>query len=751
MGKFVMRNAASRKPLYALVALLSVGVLLAGGVLVAAKTNEGVRQALLSSPFIQHFKHTYNSLRKLSDIVFFPYIFAKGDIPVYHITIPINNLLRMNAALPDDPLSGKLEEKNKLYVKATFVDPESGYSDRVDIKYRGINANHWNTLKKSYRIQFPDGDFWHGQRLITFVTPYDRLYYIEPMNMYRAKKLGLISLDMHFARLVINGKDAGVYLAFEHWSPELLAKKGLPESKIFGIRDGITEASTLSDYVNIFDKEGDTQKEELAAFLELLHNADDETFKKLMPQLFDMKKLYAWDVLTILAGFMHQNEYNNTILYFNSATGKFEFIPWDINLGQTDVPFDDGTSLLIRRVLSIPEFRAERDAILRDYVDDPANLADDLAFYDQLQRETNTDFLKDANKFFTDFKYLSDVQKYREWVIKDFERARSNLELTYAYQDESPKESATFSGSFKDFTELTRSLDEFLWTHYQFYKIDSTTIGLSGTQAFLKDVIIPPGIKLVIWPGTTLLLDQGVSIFVHGSVQAEGTALAPITIRRLREERPWGTFAVINAGGRSIFSHVRVSGGSGAMTDGIVITGMLAFHASELDMDHSSIADSGDDDGLNVKLATVHVANSDFRDTFSDGIDLDFPSSDSTITGNTFTDIGGDAIDLSFSDVRIAGNTVSGCVDKGISVGEVSHPMIENNTITGCAIGIAVKDLSRASIVGNTLENDTTGIALYRKKSEFGGATVLLGENTLTDYRKAVSVGPLSTLINLHE
>ena len=391
-----MKEHLSQRPVYVIAGVFVVVFLVAGGVLLIAKTNPEARQALLADPLVQHFKHTYNSIKKLPDLLFTPYLLVSSSLPTYYISIPLDNIVRMNAALPTDPFEGKLSEENKQFVKAEFKDLVGNYSARVDIKYRGVSANHWNALQKSYRVQFPTGDYFNGQRLVNFVTPYDRKYYIEPLNAYRAKKLGLINLDMQFVRLNINGEDTGVYLMFEHWSPELLAKKGLPEAKMFGLADGsITPTGSLAGYVNMFDKEGDTKKEEIATLLAIRDAADDATFRKLIPQILDMEKFYNWSVLTVLSGSTHQSEATNPVLYFNTATGKFELVPWDTEVADVEhYPYDDTTSLLLNRIMRVPEFRVERDKRLAAYINDPANLADDLAFYDRLVAATKTDFYK---------------------------------------------------------------------------------------------------------------------------------------------------------------------------------------------------------------------------------------------------------------------------------------------------------------------------------------------------------------------
>lgn len=746
-----MHNPLSRRPLYVIGALFAVAAVLMGGILVVAKTNPGARTALLANPIVQHFKHTYNSVKKVSDILFIPYLFVPSSLPTYRVSISVDNLIRMNAVLPADSLNGHLREENKLFVKADFKDPTTNYSDRVNIKYRGVSTSHWNALQKSYRIQFPTTHLWRGERSVNFVTPYDRNYYIEPLNAYRAKKFGLLDLDMRFVRLNINGEDTGVYLEFEQWSPELLAKKGLTESKIFTQTDiSATSTSPLAGYADSSDK-ADTTMEELAALLELRDHADNATFQKLLPHIMDMDKLYDWSVLTVLSGSTHQTEVSNAVLYFDAGLGKFELVPWDTEVADVvNHPYDDTTSLLMNRVLSIPEFRAERDKRLKAYLDDPANLADDLAFYDQLAAATQTDFFKDTYKFHTDFGYLSQVARDRQWIINAFDAADKVLDPTYTYPAYTPPGPLTFIGSFAHLTDFTRTIDQFLAWNPQFYKIDAYTVGLAGTHTFSTDVRIPADVALRIVPGTSLYLDARVSLFIRGPVHAEGTAEAPISISRLNPEKPWGTVAVINANATSTLAHVIADGGSGAVEDGVSISGMIAFHGGNVIIDRSSFSHSSNDDVVNTNYAVTRITNSSFAHSYSDAIDVNFAKAGSLFEGNTFFGVGvdgnGDAMDLSGSTVTIKGNTVDICNDKGVSVGERSTPVIEGNTFIGCTYGVAVKDLSHAYIAGNTFKKNKTAIGLYQKKQTFGGGYAVIGKNTFVDSETEVQADELSTV-----
>ena len=194
--------------------------------------------------------------------------------------------------------------------------------------------------------------------------------------------------------------------------------------------------------------------------------------------------------------------------------------------------------------------------------------------------------------------------------------------------------------------------------------------------------------------------------------------------------------------------HVKAAGGTGATVNGMTYTGMVTFSHSDVTISRSIFRDAGDDDGFNAKYSKVVIRDSLVMDNAHDGIDLDWPKEGSEIKNNHLTHNGigggegGDAIDLSRSDVLIEGNTIDGCTDKGISVGEKSNPTIRNNLIAHCLIGIAVKDRSEAIIVDTQIAHTGTGITAYQKHPIYGGGIAHVArvrmEDVKEEYKKDV-------------
>jgi hypothetical protein len=272
----------------------------------------------------------------------------------------------------------------------------------------------------------------------------------------------------------------------------------------------------------------------------------------------------------------------------------------------------------------------------------------------------------------------------------------------------------------------------------------------SGTHEIRSNLAIPTGLRVRIEAGAVLALGPGVSILSRSPVTAEGTAARPVEIRRLDPERPWGSFGVVDAGGRSSLRHVRVRGGSQGMLRGVRMTGQLAFHASDVDLSDCEIREAGADDALNVKHASVEVERCRFVSNPSDGFDGDWITG--TVRDSVFLDDGGDGLDLSGSDVRVVDCLFGRMGDKGISAGEKSRVVVFNDVIRDSAIGIAIKDLSRVEVAASVFYQNDTAVSAYRKKPHFGGGTGAItsslfwrnDEDVATDPESAVTLATVA-------
>jgi parallel beta-helix repeat protein len=729
--------------------------------------STGQRYMMMRNPIGYKILANWHSLRKIVNIVHLPYWFKDSQLEIYTIVISPNNTQEMNNYKPvgDDGLTfGRMFDDLKHYVNAYFVGSQE-YIEEIDIRYRGIQNNNWDAEKTAFRIKFPKENLFQGQRSLNLFLPYDRGFFIEPLNSHRADKLGVFSAEFEFVRAMINGRDLGVYLASEPWSKEFLAKQNIMDSNnIFSNKDiDVSEEviklsmDRLSDWKSYTAEIEEGPFEELAALLTLIDKADEQEFANKISTLVNLEEFYAWHALNVLAGSSHQSDNSNSVLLFRQETGRFELASWDVNIDNPDHYTLEKTNILARRILANQHFFEESQKVLSEYVEDENNLVDDLKFYDDIYERMKPEFYNDQAKLYNDFMFDDTIVKYRDWLIGNFANAKeiASLEQTpFTFHAPESSGEIDFQGSFKYLNDVSLSLEQFLVKHPQFIKYDQNTVWLpGGSHIFRETVVVPQGLKLEIRPGARLFFDEGVSMISYSPVEAKGNKHWPIIMKPLAANRPWGSFAVVNVEQENIFEYLELSGGSNDLINGTLLTSQFSLHNTKSIINYCTFSNSQSDDAFHAILGSVNISDSIFKNNMADAIDVDYVQNsyimNSFFDNDQASDHNGDAIDLSgVDDFFIMDNDIRNHGDKCISVGEAANLDITNNIISGCNIGIAVKDNSRVVMDNNIIiGNHDSGLSLYRKKQEFiSGGEALLQDSILWGNQEQLNQDELSNL-----
>jgi hypothetical protein len=243
---------------------------------------------------------------------------------------------------------------------------------------------------------------------------------------------------------------------------------------------------------------------------------------------------------------------------------------------------------------------------------------------------------------------------------------------------------------------------------------------LAGAVEIESTVIVPREVPLVLAPGVEVSMAPGASLLAYGGLVADGTPTLPIRIHGSKPDEPWGVLAVVRPPHEVVARHIEVRGASQAVLNGILFTGGFAVHEGDLRLEHCRFVDMRSEDGVNLKNGRIAMRDCSITGGASDGMDLDFVTGE--VRDSVFANNGGDGLDLSGSEILVAGNHFESMGDKAISVGENSHPIIVNNLIRGNAIGISSKDLSFARVAYSTFLGNRLAIEAKRKKPMFGGA-----------------------------
>lgn len=378
-------------------------------------------------------------IKKLSNVLFLPHLFTPEKLPRYDLIVKRQDLEFLNSNLPPGYVGALLSDEYRQSVPATFLTGRELFN--VEVRYRGDTDVHWRDPQKSWRINFAADQPFDGNETLDFIIPVDRDYLLEALNFYRAKKLGLIVPETKFVNLFVNGQRYGVYWQVEHWGAEFLARNGVATStNLYGSAEfadleGLSGGgfSTISAWRKYASKpDGINDYSDLQRLLDVINLPSDEAFNEQIIDVIDLDNFYAWQISQYLAMSNHQSGINLR-LYAEPGTGTFEFLPWDIMIGEPLPPYiEEKYNQLITRVLSNPALLHQRNRRLWQYVGDDATLADDLAYYDQLDIQTRGDFFKDSLKVESNLAYRKKVRTLRQQIADRVEALKNNLKYANA-------------------------------------------------------------------------------------------------------------------------------------------------------------------------------------------------------------------------------------------------------------------------------------------------------------------------------
>ncbi|MCP4313659.1 MAG: T9SS type A sorting domain-containing protein [Bacteroidetes bacterium] len=305
-------------------------------------------------------------------------------------------------------------------------------------------------------------------------------------------------------------------------------------------------------------------------------------------------------------------------------------------------------------------------------------------------------------------------------------------------------------------------------------------------KAYLStgNVHIPAGDSLIIGEGVKIWMMPRASLINNGYFRISGNEARPVTIDvnpNIVDDYPgpdkkkWGAIITVSTDS-AIIRHLILKNASSGEGMGN-FKGAISAINSNLALSFVQISDvqnpiwcessivrinscvlssNGTGDLINLKnCQNPIITHNNLKGNFyedCDGIDLDSVWGALVEHNKIFSFFGSnsDGIDLGeqCKEIVIRHNTLLGCSDKGISVGQGSQVEVRQNLVVDCGQGIGIKDSgSYAWINQNTLYGNRIGIACFEKNLGRGGGEGQV-ENTIiaSSGEQAILVDSLSTL-----
>ncbi|HEY4477094.1 MAG TPA: CotH kinase family protein [Candidatus Paceibacterota bacterium] len=543
---------------------------------------------------IRHFAPTWRALKKISDVYYLPTTFFHiSKLPHYELTLSRKDFRALLDSLPT-LTGGKpfLTEENRQTVLAEFH--ADGFAATARVRPRGLLPNHWSAGKKSWNINFVNNKFQNRSALRLFI-PEDRGWAAEFLEAYRARKFGVLTPDLKFVNLTINGKDYGVYTNIENWEPAFFENKGRAIGGIFAELDvehprDIFRLDAIDSWQERIDPALKNHRTAFAYFLYVISETSDKEFARRIPSILNMDAYYGWALEALLARNYHSKNEGNLNFYFDPSRGTFEPIAYDMFSWELGEQFEVAHNRLLNRIMAHEPFRKAFEQKAQEYINNPDNLADDLAYYDSVAKSIEKDIAADTAKLPPTQEFFATYKEHRRHIIANVEKIKlwfadgASLPISFADEAYPLNASNIREYDFSTFDAISATDAEFVQMYPQFYPIQLGVIGIGpGKFRFTRDVIIPKGLNVIIRPNTELYLEPGISVVSYSPIEARGTATQPIGIKAASFWLPWGSFALVNTGKKSIFTHTDIAGGSSDVINGIVLEDALSLHNAEIE------------------------------------------------------------------------------------------------------------------------------------------------------------------------
>lgn len=263
-------------------------------------------------------------------------------------------------------------------------------------------------------------------------------------------------------------------------------------------------------------------------------------------------------------------------------------------------------------------------------------------------------------------------------------------------------------------------------------KANGTWTLSGGTYA--QNLFIPELEGEVIIPaGTKFNLIKGAAIISYSPLKFKGTAASPIEVTSTDSS---ASGVIILGRGETEINYTNFSN-LGTMDKNLwSLTGAVTVYEGEVKISNSSFLNNHCEDALNLVRCNFEMNNTEIGYTLSDGFDADFCSGE--IRSSNVHHTGNDGLDFSTSEINIYDCELSDIGDKGISGGENSTVNIEKTHVTKANIAFASKDLSYVYLTNCSIDSTLVGFACYRKKPEFGGASMKIEKTDTSGIDKSV-------------
>jgi len=306
---------------------------------------------------------------------------------------------------PRPPFPPPMGETEFEYVRATVGFGDETYRD-VGIRYKGhssFGGARYDPLRKPYKMDFDrfvEGQDFHGFKKLNFSTAFkDPSLLREKLAYDLFEKAGVPAPRACFAKLFVtvpgkwDNEYAGLYTVVEQVAGVFLKDRFGGSKGLLVKVETSEDLPYRGDYWSLYKRDFELKKGKkkdtaaLIEFLKFIHESPDDRFAAEIEKRFDVEGFLRQLAVNVLLSNLdsYLGTGHNFYIYHNPETGRFVFIPWDLNeafgnfaMGSPQEMMDldiyrpfAGKRVLVERILAIEKYRERYRRILTDLIAGP--------------------------------------------------------------------------------------------------------------------------------------------------------------------------------------------------------------------------------------------------------------------------------------------------------------------------------------------------------------------------------------------
>lgn len=294
-------------------------------------------------------------------------------------------------------------DERKRWVKARYADLD-GSKQKGSVALRGFSAWHHGPSKPSIRIKAKaKGKKRTGPKTIELSRPEDPLAICNWLPDQLGAELGLMHEHSSAVRLVLNGRDLGVYMRSLRPGNELCDAEGRPRGMFLkGDCLGTSRHFDLWQSSTSWDRRGEEDSDAIVALNELLAvlaQAPDATSLPRLGAVLDLEKTARMQAVASLVASIHADRVHNHVLFYDAAARRLEPLLWDANgfgiHAEPELAVDVARHPISERLLCHPEFVHRRNEVLWGLLRGSGSAAQMVATVDRRLGELDAAFVTD--------------------------------------------------------------------------------------------------------------------------------------------------------------------------------------------------------------------------------------------------------------------------------------------------------------------------------------------------------------------